>query len=97
METDTWLRRAELQRTTLLELQDALLELLRGAAGTEYFLLTDLEDEEQRRKTAQANRELPSLAVVWTCSYLVLTMSASVSWSLPRSRSICGLAKKIRS
>ena len=55
METDTWLRRAELQRTTLLELQDALLELLRGAAGTEYFLLTDLEDEEQRRKTAQAN------------------------------------------
>jgi len=29
-------RRAELQRTTLLELRDALLELLRGAAGTEF-------------------------------------------------------------
>ena len=48
-------RRAELQRTTLLELQDALLELLRGAAGTEFIMLTDLEDEEQRKQIAQAN------------------------------------------
>jgi hypothetical protein len=48
-------RRAELQRTTLLELQDALLDLLRGAAGTVPFMLTDLEDEEQRKQVALAN------------------------------------------
>jgi hypothetical protein len=51
-------RRAELQRTTLLELQDALLDLMRGAAGTEYSMLTDLEDEEQRKQIVQANLQV---------------------------------------
>jgi hypothetical protein len=51
-------RRAELQRTTLLELQDALLGLLQGAAGIGTLTLTDLEDEEQLKKLAQANLQV---------------------------------------